>query len=174
MDTPNNIFPKFMKKNWQRLEGSRWGEAQDDSTGTQNLPGGPVVKNWPANAGNTALIPGSGRSHVPQVTYAHAPQLLACALELVNTATSAQMLLPLSLCTLSPSWSETREAHALQLESRPRSPQLKPHARRQRPRAVKETVRILHFQQRTEQWGRRSARKWKTSTTQPTRPHRQL
>ena len=32
----------------------------------QDLPGGPVVKNPPANAGNTGLIPGWGRSHMPQ------------------------------------------------------------------------------------------------------------
>ena len=30
----------------------------------QDLPGGPVVKNPPANAGNTGLIPSPGRFHV--------------------------------------------------------------------------------------------------------------
>ena len=29
------------------------------------VPGGPVVKNLPANAENTGSIPGPGRSHVP-------------------------------------------------------------------------------------------------------------
>jgi len=36
------------------------------STGKQGLPGGAVVKNPPANAGDTrdaGLLPGSGRSH---------------------------------------------------------------------------------------------------------------
>ena len=28
--------------------------------------GGPVVKNLPTNAGDTGLIPGSERSHMPQ------------------------------------------------------------------------------------------------------------
>ena len=28
-----------------------------------DFPGGPVVKNPPANAGDTGLIPGLGRSH---------------------------------------------------------------------------------------------------------------
>ena len=28
-----------------------------------DLPGGPALKNLPANAGNVASIPGSGRSH---------------------------------------------------------------------------------------------------------------
>ena len=30
-----------------------------------NFPGGAVVKNPPANAGNMGLIPGPGRSHMP-------------------------------------------------------------------------------------------------------------
>ena len=35
------------------------------STVDHNL-GGPVVENLPANAGDTGLIPGPGRSHMPQ------------------------------------------------------------------------------------------------------------
>ena len=31
------------------------------------FPGGTVVKNLPANAGNTGLIPGLGRSHMPWI-----------------------------------------------------------------------------------------------------------
>ena len=31
-----------------------------------DFPGGPVVKNPPANAENTVLIPGPGRFHMPQ------------------------------------------------------------------------------------------------------------
>ena len=31
-----------------------------------NFPGGAVVKNPPANAGDTGLIPGPGRSHMLQ------------------------------------------------------------------------------------------------------------
>ena len=30
-----------------------------------DFPGGPVVKNLPANAGDTGLVTGLGRSHVP-------------------------------------------------------------------------------------------------------------
>ena len=30
-----------------------------------NFPGGPVVKNPPANAGNMGSVPGPGRFHVP-------------------------------------------------------------------------------------------------------------
>ena len=31
----------------------------------RDFPGGPVVKNLPANAGDMGLIPGPGRSHMP-------------------------------------------------------------------------------------------------------------
>ena len=34
--------------------------------GTGNFPGGPVVKNLPTNAGNTGLIPGPRRFHMPR------------------------------------------------------------------------------------------------------------
>ena len=32
----------------------------------EGFPGGSVVKNPPANAGDTGLIPGPGRSHMPR------------------------------------------------------------------------------------------------------------
>ena len=34
-------------------------------------------KNLPADTGDTGLIPGPGRSHVPQRNQAHAPQLMS-------------------------------------------------------------------------------------------------
>ncbi|KAI4578641.1 hypothetical protein MJT46_000009 [Ovis ammon polii x Ovis aries] len=39
-----------------------------------NLPGSPMVKNPPCNARDTGLIPGPGRSHVPQSIQAGEPQ----------------------------------------------------------------------------------------------------
>ena len=36
--------------------------------------GGPVVKNWPANAGNMGSIPRLGRSHVSQSNKSHVLQ----------------------------------------------------------------------------------------------------
>ena len=36
----------------------------DIKNSMEGLPGGPVVKNPPANAGNMGLIPGWGRCHV--------------------------------------------------------------------------------------------------------------
>ena len=41
-----------------------------------NFPGGPMVKNLPANAGDTGSILDPGRSHLSQGNEAHAPQLL--------------------------------------------------------------------------------------------------
>ena len=65
--------------------------------------GGPVVKNPPSNAGGMGLIPGMGRSHMEQGSWAHSPQLRACALEPSRApATEAHALS--SLCSV------TREA----------------------------------------------------------------
>ena len=41
------------------------------------FPGGAVVKNPPANAGDTGSSPGPGRSHMPRTNEAHVPQLLS-------------------------------------------------------------------------------------------------
>ena len=44
------------------------------------FPGGAVVKNPPANAGDTGSSPGPGRSHMLRSNQARAPQLLSpCA-----------------------------------------------------------------------------------------------
>ena len=42
-----------------------------------DFPGGPVVKNPPAAAGDTSSIPGPGRFHMPQGNSAHVSQLLS-------------------------------------------------------------------------------------------------
>ena len=42
-----------------------------------SFPGGTMVKNLPANAGDTGSSPGPGRSHMPWSNKAHAPQLLS-------------------------------------------------------------------------------------------------
>ena len=41
------------------------------------FPGGAVVKNPPANAGDMGLSPGPGRSHMLRSNKAHAQQLLS-------------------------------------------------------------------------------------------------
>ena len=45
----------------------RWGEnLGDQKIGERDFPGGAAVKNLPANAGDTGLSPGPGRSHMPR------------------------------------------------------------------------------------------------------------
>ena len=44
-------------------------------TAWQGFPVGAVVKNLPANAGDTGSSPGLGRSHMPRSNQAHEPQL---------------------------------------------------------------------------------------------------
>ena len=41
----------------------------------QDLLGGPVLGNPPANAGDTGLIPGPGGSHIPRGNSAHEPSV---------------------------------------------------------------------------------------------------
>ena len=41
-----------------------------------DFAGDPAFKNLPANAGDTGLIPGQGRFHIPRGNYAHAPRML--------------------------------------------------------------------------------------------------
>ena len=64
-----------------------------------DFPGGTVVKNPPANAGDTGSSPVPGRSHMPRSNWACAPQLLS----LRSRALEPQLL---SLCAT------TTEAHA--------------------------------------------------------------
>ena len=43
----------------------------------QDFPGGPMVRNLPANEGGTGLMPGLGRFHMPPGNRAHVRQLLS-------------------------------------------------------------------------------------------------
>ena len=82
------------------------------------FPGGAVVENLPANAGDTGSSPGLGGSHVPRSNWAREPQLL-------------------SLCAA------TREAAIVRgprtaMKSGPRLPQLeKALAQKRRPNTAK-------------------------------------
>ena len=46
-------------------------------TSVSGFPGGAVVENLPANAGDTGSSPGLGRSHMPRSSGAREPQLLS-------------------------------------------------------------------------------------------------
>ena len=61
----------------------------------QDFPGGAVVKNPPANAGDVGSGPGPGRSHMPRSNEAHAPQLLS----LRSRACEPQLLSPRATTT---------------------------------------------------------------------------
>ena len=87
------------------------------------FPGGAMVENLPANAGDTGSSPGPGRSHMPRSNWAREPQLLS--------------LCVWSLCSV------TREAAIVRglrtvMKSGPRSPQLeKALAQKRRPNSAK-------------------------------------
>ena len=51
----------------------------------REFPGGAVVKNPPANAGDTGSIPGPGRSHMLRSNEARAPQLLSLCFRATTT-----------------------------------------------------------------------------------------
>ena len=59
------------EKIWQRINFPNASQEQllinekNQQSYGRNFPGGAVVKNLPANAGNTDVIPGPGRSHMP-------------------------------------------------------------------------------------------------------------
>ena len=72
------------------------------------FPGGTMVKNPPANAGDMGLIPGLGRSHMLQSNWTHAPQLLS----LRSRAHEPQLLSPRATTTEA----RTPRAHAPQQE----------------------------------------------------------
>ena len=53
----------------------------------EDFPGGSVVKNSPANAGDVGLILGPGQSHNPQSSEAHGPQTMKLLLWSPGAAT---------------------------------------------------------------------------------------
>ena len=76
-----------------------------------DFPRGTVVKSPPANAGDTVLHPGPGRSHMLQNNKARAPQLLS----LRSRAHEPQLLSPYATTTEAC----TPRARALQQEKPP-------------------------------------------------------
>ena len=110
--SPNPAFPSGAKIqnsliwSWEALQilqqrRTDWG-----------FPGGSVVKNLPANAGDTALIPDRGRCHMPQGNKAPVPQPLS----LCSRAWEPQLLSPRasSPCSaMSSPYTATREGPSL-------------------------------------------------------------
>ena len=85
------------------------------------FPGGAVVKNPPANAGDTGSSPGPGRSHMPRNNWACVPQLLS----LLSGAREPQLLSP---------HATTTEAHMLRARAlqQKKPPQWEAHAPQRR------------------------------------------
>ena len=94
-----------------------------------DFPGGAVVKNPPANAGDTGSSPGPGRSHMPRSNTACTPQLLS------PRATTTEACVPrvhASQQEKPPQW----EAHTT-TKSSSCSPLLeKAHTQQQKPNAA--------------------------------------
>ena len=85
----------------------------------RGFPGGAVVENPPANAGDTGSSPGLRRSHMPRSNWAREPQLLS--------------LRAWSLCSTRREAVTVRGLHTA-MKSGPRLPQLeKALAQKQRP-----------------------------------------
>ena len=92
--------------------------AQRKKNTARGFPGGAVVESLPANAGDTGLSPGLGRSHMPRSNWAREPQLLS--------------LRVWSLC--SPRETATVKGPRTAMKSGPRLPQLeKALAQKRRP-----------------------------------------
>ena len=53
----------------------------------KGFPGGAVVENLPANAGDAGSSPGLGRSHMPRSNWAREPQLLSLRIWSLCSAT---------------------------------------------------------------------------------------
>ena len=77
----------------------------DKKDSTWGFPTGSVVKNPPANAGDTGLIPDPRRSHMPGSNKAHVPQLLRLCSRarepqlLSSCAVTTEACAPQSLCS---------------------------------------------------------------------------
>ena len=110
----------------------------------QGFPGGAVVENPPANAGDTGSSPGLGRSHMPRSGRAREPQLLSLRVWGLCSATGEAV---------------TVRGPRTAMKSGPRLPQLeKALAQKRRPNTAinkinkliknvlkKKKVHILHF-----------------------------
>ena len=91
------------------------------------FPGGAVVENLPANAGDTGSSPGLGRSHMPRSNWAREPQLLS--------------LRVWSLCSATREAATVRGPHTA-MKSGPHLPQLeKALAQKLRPNTAKNKLK---------------------------------
>ena len=83
------IFPKIKSQGLGKMA-EHWILNLNLKSCCRGFPGGTVVNNLPASAGDTGSSPGPGRSHMPQSNWARAPQLLS----LHSRAHEPQLLKP--------------------------------------------------------------------------------
>ena len=108
-----------------------------------DFPGGAVVENPPANAGDTGSSPGPGRSHMPRgATKPVRHNYWACTLEPASRNYWACVLQLLKPVRLEPVLHNKRSHHSKKLrtatKSSPRSPQLeKARVQQWRPNTTK-------------------------------------
>ena len=71
-----------------RYRSREWScEIQIKTCMLRGFPGGAVVGNLPANAGDAGSSPGLGRSHMPRTSWAREPQLLSLRVWSLRSAT---------------------------------------------------------------------------------------
>ena len=76
--SPEIDLPKYSQLIFNKsVQVIQWRNNSFSTNGAGDFPGGAVVKNPPANAGDTGFIPGLGRSHMPWNNKACVPQLLS-------------------------------------------------------------------------------------------------
>ena len=75
----------------------------------EGFPGGAVVENLPANAGDTGSSPGLGRAHMPRSSWAREPQLLSLRVWSLCSATREAAIVR-GPCTAMKSGPATRES----------------------------------------------------------------
>ena len=69
------------------LKRGRFAPFHNYKTMIGGFPGGAVVENLPANAGDMGSSPGLGGSHMPRSNWAHEPQLLSLCVWSLYSAT---------------------------------------------------------------------------------------
>ena len=109
----------------------------------QGFPGGAVVKNLPANAGDTGSSFGLGRSHMQRSNSARAPQILSLRSRAHGPQVLSLRATTTEACVPRACAPQQEKPPCTAMKSSPRSPQLeKARAQQQRPNAAKIKYKI--------------------------------